>query len=109
MQPFRAAPVQAIAYEPPTVAEDGTVVDNTGNYAEFAAIVPTRGQVPWDPANGQNCILVELANGTYVVTPGSYLVQHANGDFTVIDAEDFAVTYSASKSSARSDTGASTA
>lgn len=85
-KPVTPVKVSAVQYLPPTE-------DVPGNIDELNEIAPTRTQVPWDPANGQNCVLVDLGPAEYVMVPGAYLVQHADGSLEVVEPEDFDATY----------------
>lgn len=85
-KPVAPVKVTALQYQPPTE-------DTTGNIDELNEITPTRTQVPWNPATGQNCVLVDLGTAEYVMVPGAYLVRHDDGSLEVVEPEDFHATY----------------
>lgn len=102
------APAAEYASQPDVVtavqyaAPDG---ETEGNLDEIAALgVEVTKQEPWDPAAGQNCILIgyPAAEGDlpvrYLVQPGQYVAVRPDANaFEVYDAEQFAQLYSRTK------------
>lgn len=91
--------VTAVQYTAP----DGA--DEPGNLDEVAALgVEVTKQDPWDPAAGQNCILIgyPAEDGAlpvrYLVQPGQYVAVRPDANaFEVYDAEQFEQVYSRTK------------
>jgi hypothetical protein len=87
--------VTAVQY----VAPDGEV---EGNLDEVAALgVEVTKQEPWDPAGGQDCILIgyPAAEGDlpvrFLVQPGQYVVVRSGANaFEVYEAAEFTTLYS---------------
>lgn len=95
MPTFTHAPttIDAVAY----VAPEG---DGDGNLAELQAFagpdIEFQRQTPWNPADGQSCLLV-FSHGVHfaLLRPGYYLTSYVQGDgrVDVVDGEDFAAEY----------------
>lgn len=92
MPTFTSKPhtIDAVAY----VAPEG---DGDGNLAELQALggadITFERQSPWNPADGQSCLLV-FGHGQHfaLIRNGDYLTT-VNGRVDVVDGEDFADQY----------------
>lgn len=85
-KPVAPVKVKAVQY----VAPSG---DQAGNLDEVNEVTPVRKQVPWNPDQGQNCILADLGHSEAVMVPGAYLVEHGDGHLEVVEPEDFHATF----------------
>lgn len=99
MQSYTAKPVtvQALQYTAP----DGA--DEAGNVDEIGKVAPARQQSPWDPAGGQNCLIVDVGGRDMLLTPGGYLIKHADGSLTTADQGEFEADYAPSSKAAQTD------
>lgn len=91
----KPAPVtlEAVQYAAPDADGSG---GNVGELIQAGA----RMQHPWDPANGQDCLLLgyESHDAVGVLQSGDYLVVRPDGTKAAVKREDFESTFSPASS-----------